>query len=484
MPAPRLAGLPPAATAAAAGALHCLGFVGFGVWPLALVSLAFLWAALEDPRVRGAGHAAGLGAVFGLAAYAGGYPWLWRLVDAFLDGNVWLGALLWSGYGAWFAGRFVLFALLYRGLRRRGRVPVALAAGAPLLAIEAFYPDVFPVHSGVALVDRIAWIQVADLGGPLLLSALVVLANAAFFETWRFLRGRRARPTAVWAASALVALAVWGYGALRIRQIEREMAAAPALRLGIVQANLGVEEKRGDPEQVHRRYLEQTRELLAAGAVDLVIWPETVVSRGLQRPLPLSGRFVREELPVPILFGAASIGTGGGRRQTWNSALLIGEDGVIRTAYDKNLLIPFAEYVPFEALLPDLAARFPAARRFAPARDVPALALGEWRISTPICYEAVRPEFVRRMVAEARPHLIVSLANDAWFGDSQEPWLHDAVARLRAVEHRRYLVRATNSGVSSVVDPLGRVVARSGLLARENLRAQVRLLSVATLWSR
>jgi apolipoprotein N-acyltransferase len=88
------------------------------------------------------------------------------------------------------------------------------------------------------------------------------------------------------------------------------------------------------------------------------------------------------------------------------------------------------------------------------------------------------------MVVEARPHLIVSLANDAWFGDSQEPWLHDAVARLRAVEHRRYLVRATNSGVSSVVDPVGRVVARAGLLARENLRAEVRMLSGTTLWSR
>jgi apolipoprotein N-acyltransferase len=256
------------------------------------------------------------------------------------------------------------------------------------------------------------------------------------------------------------------------------------LRLGIVQANLGVETKRSDPEQVHRRYLEQTRELLASGELDLVVWPETVVSRGLQRPLPVSGRFVRDDLRVPILFGAASIGAEGGRRVTWNSALLVGRDGTIRSAYDKNLLIPFAEYVPLEGLFPDLAERFPAARQFAAAREVPALALGEWRIATPICYEAVRPEFVRRMVIEARPHLIVSLANDAWFGDSQEPWLHDAVARLRAVEHRRYLVRATNSGVSSVVDPMGRVVAQTRLLARENLRAEVRLLSGATLYGR
>jgi apolipoprotein N-acyltransferase len=310
----------------------------------------------------------------------------------------------------------------------------------------------------------------------------VVLANAAVFETWRFARGRRPRPVGVWAVAAALALCVWGYGALRIREIEREMAAAPALRLGIVQGNLGVESKRSDPEAVARAYLEQTRELLAEGGVDLVIWPETVVARGLQRPLPLSGRFVRGDLRVPILFGAATTDVVDGRSETWNSALLIAADGTIHEAYDKNLLIPFAEYVPFDARAPELIELFPAGRHFAAARETPALSLGAWRISTPICYEAVRPDFVRRMVVAARPHLLVSLANDGWFGDSQEPRLHDAMARLRAVEHRRYFVRATNSGISSVVDPIGRVVARTRLLARENLRAEVRLLDGATLY--
>jgi apolipoprotein N-acyltransferase len=121
---------------------------------------------------------------------------------------------------------------------------------------------------------------------------------------------------------------------------------------------------------------------------------------------------------------------------------------------------------------------------FDAARDTPALHLGPWRIATPICYEAVRPDFVRRMVAAARPHLLVTLANDARFGDSQEPWLHFALARLRAVEQRRYLVRATNSGISAVVDPAGRVVARTGVLTRENLRALVHPLDGETVYAR
>jgi apolipoprotein N-acyltransferase len=96
----------------------------------------------------------------------------------------------------------------------------------------------------------------------------------------------------------------------------------------------------------------------------------------------------------------------------------------------------------------------------------------------------LRPEFVRRIVRESSTHLLVTLANDAWFGDSQEPWMHLALARLRAVEHRRLLVRSTNSGVSAVVDPSGRILAQSGLFTRETLRATVHPLAGRTLYAR
>ena len=86
------------------------------------------------------------------------------------------------------------------------------------------------------------------------------------------------------------------------------------------------------------------------------------------------------------------------------------------------------------------------------------------------------------MMRGSQPHLIVTLANDGWFGDSQEPWLHLALARLRAIEHRCFVVRSTNSGVSAVVDPVGRVVAQTGFSARENLRATVCPLDGETMY--
>jgi len=103
-----------------------------------------------------------------------------------------------------------------------------------------------------------------------------------------------------------------------------------------------------------------------------------------------------------------------------------------------------------------------------------------FRLGVLICYEDILPGFVRRVVRDTRPHLLVNLTNDAWVGDTPEPWIHLALAKLRAVEHRRYLVRATNTGVSAVIDPAGRVVTRSGAFTRENLRAEVAMLEDTT----
>ena len=107
-----------------------------------------------------------------------------------------------------------------------------------------------------------------------------------------------------------------------------------------------------------------------------------------------------------------------------------------------------------------------------------------WRISTPICYEDLLPELVRRMVREGNPHVLVNLTNDGWFGDSKGAWIHLRMAQLRAIEHRRYLLRAANTGISAIVDASGQIVERTALGARENLVGTVPMLEGATPYAR
>jgi apolipoprotein N-acyltransferase len=466
--------------AALGGALFFLGYPGFGLWPLALLAWAALWHALERERARGPASAALLGFVFGEIAHAGGTPWLLRLVDVFLGGARGLGAALWLAHSLWFAAAFAFQALLYRAARERGW-PVALAGTVSLVAVEWLFPQLFPVHLGDAFVERTHFVQIADLGGPLFVSALAALVNAAGLETARWLAGARPKPVGCGLVAALGVTAAGAYGGFRLAALGRAADAAPALRVGVVQANVDVLAKRRDPDAVHRRHQAQTRELLAAGPLDLVVWPETVYSRGIAGPFPVAGDLIRGEGETPLLFGAASLRSEAGQRRVYNSALLIQADGTIREAYDKNLLVPIAEQLP---LARTFSRFFPHAQEFGSARETPPLVLGTARISTPICYEAAVPGFVRRMARSAAPHLFVMLANDGWFGDSHEPWIHLAVARMRAIEHHRYVVRATNSGISAFIDPAGRVVARSALLARESLRGTVRLLESETLFVR
>ena len=156
----------------------------------------------------------------------------------------------------------------------------------------------------------------------------------------------------------------------------------------------------------------------------------------------------------------------------------------MRSTYDKTYLLMFGEYLPFGDIFPILYDLSPNSGHFSAGTHVRPLTLGPWRISTPVCYEDVLARFTRKMVREAKPHVLINLTNDAWFGDSQEPWIHLVLSRYRAIEHRRYMVRSTNSGISAVIDPLGRVVAQTGLLTRENLRYDVHMLEGDTVYGR
>ncbi|HEB89028.1 MAG TPA: apolipoprotein N-acyltransferase [Deltaproteobacteria bacterium] len=471
------------AAATISGLLYAWGFVVDGLWPVLVFFLLPFWWALERAVSRSPAFSGGVGFVFGAAAYIAGHLWLFRLVDVFLGGRLGIGVAFWSLYGSWFAFGFVVYGLIHRGLRRRG-VGRVVSSVAPWVVLEWAWPLLFPVHCGAPLVDAGALGQVADLGGPLLLGSLILLANAGFFESAMWLAGRGGRPVRVWLSVAIAIGFSLGYAEARAVRLSREIESTRGMQVGIVQANLGLLEKRTLARVGHRRHLEETRRLLSAGPIDLVVWPETAHVRAIRGPLPVSGRLVQQGIGVPLLFGGSLLDSAGPEPVQSNSALLVGRDGMIRDAYRKNLLIPLAEWIPFLDRWPVLQSALPHAQRFSAASEVPPLRFDDWRISVPICYEAVRPDFVRHMVNEARPNLLVSLANDAWFGDSSEPWLHLRSARLRSIEHRLFMVRATNSGISAIVDPSGRILARTGVAERAVLRGVVHPMAGGTLYAR
>lgn len=322
-------------------------------------------------------------------------------------------------------------------------------------------------------------LQPAALGGVWLLSALTLLAAMAPATLTDGGRGgdedgrRHSRVTL--AAYGLLLLAAAG-GALRLGSAPPPgEPAVPDLRLRIVQPNIAQETKwQRELRLQHLR--DQATLSMAPGWEDIthVIWPETAVPFLLDRDSDLLAELGQLARPETVFLFGAPVRDGGEEDRgdpdslVYNSVLALRQSGQLAARYDKFHLVPFGEYVPFRGLL-DMAKVTAGRRDFTPGPGLRTLQLpGLPTVGPLVCYEVI---FSGRVVAEERPNWLLNLTNDAWFGTSSGPYQHFAAARLRAVEEGLPLVRAANTGISAVVDPYGRTVARLGLNAKGTVDA-------------
>jgi apolipoprotein N-acyltransferase len=473
------------ALAAASGTLYFLGFAGFDLWPLAFVALLpMLWALdpMHEAKPVTTRQVFGAGLVFGLVTNAGGYYWLVGMLRDFsgfpLVLCVLFAAVVWAYQGLVLA----LFGFLYHRARKLGFGNVLAATLAMCLA-EWLYPMLFTHYFGNSLHTLPYAIQTADLGGPLLSTALLTAANAGLYTLSLSMQRHRVdlRDVAIAAALWLFNL---GYGAYRIHEVDERAAAADKLALGIVQTNMGIFQKRADPIEGLRRHIEQSEELQQEHELDLLVWPESAYGWYLpERTENVRELVTGRSIHTPLLFGGLSRRRVDGVLRPHNTAFLVDAEGRVLDTYDKTYLLAFGEYIPLGDTFPKLYELSPNTSHFARGNHVRSLSLGRHRIGALICYEDILPAFVRKVMAEGEPHVLINLTNDAWFGDTHEPWEHLALAKFRSVEHHRSLVRATNSGVSAVIDPVGRVVTQSGTFTRENLHAEIPMLTGRTLYS-
>jgi len=189
---------------------------------------------------------------------------------------------------------------------------------------------------------------------------------------------------------------------------------------------------------------------------------------------------------TPLLFGVLASGPDDHdpeKVRDYNSSLLIDGEGTVLGKYDKNYLLLFGEYLPLADTFPFLRKWLPEAGDFTPGNSVSVLPVGPARLGVLICYEGIIPSFTRK-VALKQPNLLVNLTNDAWFGKTEEPYLHMQLAAFRAVEHRRFFIRSTNTGVSVAVDPVGRILHQTSLEGAESFATDTALLTEETIYCR
>jgi apolipoprotein N-acyltransferase len=403
-----------------------------------------------------------------------------------------------SGFPTFACIFFMVVICAYQGLRHavlawlfvRGTArgwDRTLAYVAAFVATELVYPLLFTWYFAASVHQVPLLTQAADIGGPILVSLVLVAANLAIAEPILARLERRAvnrRLVAICASAFALNLA---YGALRLSQIDTRMAAADGANVGIVQGNMGLMQKREDPGEGLRRHKRKTAELKQKGA-DLVVWSESSVTFAVPEAMYKSFMHdrVSSQLGVPTIFGAVVFRHDKDRERWYNTALVSDAKGDVQGRYDKQFLLAFGEYLPFGETFPILHKWSPNSGKFTPGTSMEPLRVSikgvERVITMLICYEDIAPRFTNEAVAVGNPELLVNITNDAWFGDTTEPWQHLALAQFRAIEHRRYLVRATNSGVSAIVDAAGRVVLNTGTFVVDAQDAPVKFLRGTTLY--
>lgn len=497
--------------AALSGAVGCLSFSHHALTPLVFLTFVPLLVAVSGASAR---RALVLGWLMGVVGFAGACPWVLPTIVRFERVSTVAAVPFFAMFLAYYGLQIGLFAA---GVAWFGTAPLG-APSAPaqqhsaLLFVPAWwvvlewgFPKVIPWSFGDALTGSALLRQGADLAGAYGLSFVIMAVNgllAAALSRCGMPMRRRLRLLGV-AIGVVVSAAL--YGSVRLQEYPNERPTeavsagnrfddglASRVTIAVVQGGLqsGRDDVAAANVEAWNTYSSLSAKESVSGA-DLVVWPETVLRVYLRYDELYRHRVFQivERLDRPLLVGALDQPARGAGE--FNSAYLVEREepnddrSPARAAasaeqtgrmqvYHKRRLLPFGEYVPAVGWLP-LLDRWRTTGQFiagksepvvsAPMIGLPAVtrpgANGGTRRTTfgpSICFEAVWPGAANHAVRSGAEFLI-NLTDDGWFGDGAGPYEHLQAARLRAVETRRWMVRASNSGVSAVIDPSGRIVA-------------------------
>ncbi|WP_369601710.1 apolipoprotein N-acyltransferase [Hahella sp. SMD15-11] len=429
------------------GAALGLTFAPFYQWWLALPLAAALWGLRPGTSPR---RDALEGWLVGLGLFGANVNWVWISIHEFGYAPVWLATLLTALFAAslalFTAGQWLCLGWL---ARRKSLTPLTFAATWILWEwIRSGLLSGFPwLYIGTGWVDS-PLAPAARWTGVYGLSGLVMLAGAQLYELY----STRTRPAALALTGTLAAaviLAVLGQTTFRT-------TPTGTLDVAVVQTAIPQNIK-WDPayrDQIIRQYITLSTPHWDA---DLILWPETALplfyqqDAGFFRQLDAQARQTRTALGYGILLPE----TQEGRRIYYNGFIW---QGLGSGTYRKQKLVPFGEYVPLAGLLRGLIAFFdlPMSDMQAGSPDQPLQQAQGIPVATFICYEIVYPDFVAHRSRDAQ--LLVTVSNDAWFGLFAGPAQHMQIARMRAVEQDKTLLRAANRGHTGIITPDGEVL--------------------------
>lgn len=482
----RVSAIRPVALALVSAYLFTMCFPPLHLRAVAWVALAPLLLALNTSSLR---RAAVLAFVWAVVMACGLTDWLPPAISLYYEQPLWLGiALFLAATVSMIAVYFAAFGAYCSLASRRLAWTWPLAVAAGWVAAEfacsrmltgnpwglvgytqaGLRPSEYSGYGALAL--RI--VQSADLGGVYLTSFVIVAANAALAQLWqtRLFKDRSATKTCILAVSLI--LAAGGYGHWRLGHRFTDSASEVAIVQGNV--DLGYRWRPSLYGKNLATYLDLTRTVLRDSDVALVFWPENAMTFFVDRRPDFRWTIaeVTEPAGVQLVAGGPRYAEHQQRPTSYyNSAFVLAPNGEVIATYDKQHLLPFAEYFPFGSL--ELLRRsFGRVSEISPGPRMAPLPTVAGQAAVTICNEVMFARIVRQRMLDGGGYLL-NLANDGWMRSREFAEHQLALATLRSIEQRRFLIRTSTSGPSAIVDAHGRVTARTEPFERATLTARL-----------
>jgi apolipoprotein N-acyltransferase len=379
--------------------------------------------------------------------------------------------------------------------------------------VRSFLFSGFPWQDlGYSQYKSLLLIQTADLTGHYGITFYLVLVNCLsvlFLTLWMDSRAIDPQQAVVFKQryrqafyfsilpAVCAILTVMAYNLLRYNQMLKVVETSPAMSVAVVQGNIRQDQKwspamRSKTMEIYTGLSEKAIKQGGSGPV-LLVWPETAMPFYINNNVYYK-RLVKqliEKYQVWLLAGAPHVEIDDSapqrgeksRKRYYNSAFLVSPTGEISGRYDKQHLVPFGEYIPLGKYLPLPGPLVENIGDFSSGKSSTPLSCQSAKIGVLICFESIFPKLAREMSANGA-NLLANITNDAWFGRSSAPWQHMSMAVFRAVENRRSLARAANTGISTIIDPLGREKGVSPLFEPFFHVVEIPLLEKKTVFTR
>lgn len=449
------AGWPGHLIALLAGSVTPLTLAPYDLWPLALLSIGLLFLGLRE---LAPGQAALRGWAYGFGMFLAGTSWVYVSIHDYGAASPALAGFLTLLFVAGLGSFLALAGWVWARWLRQSNAPLAnaLTFAALWLALEGLRSWIFTgfpwLLAGYSQLDG-PLAGLAPLGGVWLISFVLALSAALLVNLKQLL----ASPLALGCSVGLIAI-VWG-GGVAFKDHAWTESKGPALSVTAVQGNIE-QNLKWDPRQLNAQLALYRDLTFSAKQSDLIIWPETAVpvfKDTADGYLSMLDRFAADRDSALITGVPIRKNNENGDLRYYNGISVVGNGS---GDYLKQKLVPFGEYVPLQELLRGLIAFFDLPMSdFArgPANQNPLSAKGN-NVAALICYEVVYPEFAAEQAA--RSELLLTISNDTWFGRSIGPLQHLQMAQMRALEAGRWMIRATNNGVTALIDPQGRITER------------------------